>query len=204
MARKKRELQEINAGSMADIAFLLLVFFLVTTTMDTSWGLARKLPPPLQENQPDPPPIKDRNVFVVLANANDQLLVEGELLRIDELRAAAKEFIANPQRKENLPEFKTQDIPLLGTMQVSKQVISLQNDNGTSYNLYIQVQNELAAAYTELRNELASREFGMSYQKIEEMAKSADGGEKYKAMMDAIRDVYPQRISEAEPKDVGG
>ncbi len=204
MARKKRELQEINAGSMADIAFLLLVFFLVTTTMDTSWGLARKLPPPLLENQPDPPPIKDRNVFVVLANANDQLLVEGELLEIGELRAAAKDFIANPQRKENLPEFRTEDIPLLGTMQVSKQVISLQNDNGTSYDLYIQVQNELAAAYTELRNELASREFGMSYQKIEEMAKSEEGGEKFKAMMDAIRDVYPQRISEAEPKDIGG
>ena len=73
MARKKRELQEINAGSMADIAFLLLVFFLVTTTMDTSWGLARKLPPPMLEDQPDPPPIKDRNVFVVLANSNDQL-----------------------------------------------------------------------------------------------------------------------------------
>lgn len=204
MARKKRELQEINAGSMADIAFLLLVFFLVTTTMDTSWGLARKLPPPLLENQPIPPPIKDRNVFVVLANANDQLLVEGELLEIGELRAAAKDFIANPQRKENLPEFRTEDIPLLGTMQVSKQVISLQNDNGTSYDLYIQVQNELAAAYTELRNELASREFGMSYQKIEEMAKSEEGGEKFKAMMDAIRDVYPQRISEAEPKDIGG
>ncbi|NQV52371.1 MAG: biopolymer transporter ExbD [Flavobacteriales bacterium] len=204
MARKKRELQEINAGSMADIAFLLLVFFLVTTTMDTSWGLARKLPPPLLENQPDPPPIKDRNVFVVLANANDQLLVEGELLEIGELRAAAKDFIANPQRKENLPEFRTEDIPLLGMTQVSKQVISLQNDNGTSYDLYIQVQNELAAAYTELRNELASREFGMSYLKIEEMAKSQQGGEKFKAMMDAIRDVYPQRISEAEPKDIGG
>ena len=74
MARKKRELQEINAGSMADIAFLLLVFFLVTTTMDTSWGLARRLPPPLLDNVEKPPPIKDRNVFVVLANANDQLL----------------------------------------------------------------------------------------------------------------------------------
>ena len=204
MARKKRELQEINAGSMADIAFLLLVFFLVTTTMDTSWGLARKLPPPLLENQPDPPPIKDRNVFVVLANANDQLLVEGELLEIGQLRAAAKEFIANPRRKENLPEFKEQDIPLLGKMQVSKQVISLQNDNGTSYDLYIQVQNELAAAYSELRDELSRQRFGMSYKEIEERAKAEEGGEKYKAMVDAIRDVYPQRISEAEPKDVGG
>ena len=204
MARKKRELQEINAGSMADIAFLLLVFFLVTTTMDTSWGLARKLPPPLLEDQPDPPPIKDRNVFVVLANANDQLLVEGELLSIDQLREAAKDFIANPARKENLPEFKEVDVPLLGRMQVSKQVISLQNDNGTSYDLYIQVQNELAAAYTELRDDLAMQKFGMPYKKIKEMAKSEEGAGKYAEMIDAIRDVYPQRISEAEPKDIGG
>jgi biopolymer transport protein ExbD len=204
MARKKRELQEINAGSMADIAFLLLVFFLVTTTMDTSWGLARKLPPPILEDQPDPPPIKDRNVFVVLANANDQLLVEGELMEINELRAAAKEFISNPNRKEDLPEFKETDIPLLGSRMVSKQVISLQNDNGTSYDLYIQVQNELAAAYSELRNELAQREFGMSYKQIEELAKNEEGGDKYKLMLDAVRDIYPQRISEAEPKDVGG
>ncbi len=204
MASRKRELQEINAGSMADIAFLLLVFFLVTTTMDTSWGLARKLPPPLLEDQPDPPPIKDRNVFVVLANANDQLLVEGDLLSIDQLRESAKEFIANPMRKENLPEFKEVDVPLLGRMQVSKQVISLQNDNGTSYDLYIQVQNELAAAYTELRDELAMQKFGMSYKKIEEMAKTDEGAEKFGEMIDAIRDVYPQRISEAEPKDIGG
>ena len=204
MARKKRELQEINAGSMADIAFLLLVFFLVTTTMDTSWGLARKLPPPMLEDQPDPPPIKDRNVFVVLANSNDQLLVEGELLSIDQLREAAKDFIANPARKENLPEFKEVDVPLLGRMQVSKQVISLQNDNGTSYDLYIQVQNELAAAYTEVRDDLAMQKFGMRYKKIEEMAKSEEGSGKYAEMIDAIRDVYPQRISEAEPKDIGG
>jgi len=204
MARKKRELQEINAGSMADIAFLLLVFFLVTTTMDTSWGLARKLPPPMLEDQPDPPPIKDRNVFVVLANSNDQLLVEGELLSIDQLREAAKDFIANPARKENLPEFKEVDVPLLGRMQVSKQVISLQNDNGTSYDLYIQVQNELAAAYTELSDDLAMQKFGMRYKKIEEMAKSEEGSGKYAEMIDAIRDVYPQRISEAEPKDIGG
>lgn len=204
MARKKRELTEINAGSMADIAFLLLVFFLVTTTMDTSWGLARKLPPPLLENQPDPPPIKDRNVFVVLANANDQLLVEGEILEIRDLRAAAKEFIANPQRKENLPEFKEEDVKLFGKMQVSKQVISLQNDNGTSYKLYIQVQNELAAAYNELRDELASQKFGVTYKQLEETAKAEAATELDKERVKAIREVYPQRISEAEPKDIGG
>lgn len=205
MARSKRELQEINAGSMADIAFLLLVFFLVTTTMDSSWGLARKLPPPLIEEQEKPPPIKDRNVFVVLANANDQLLVEGELMDISNLREAAKEFIANPQKKEDLPEFKEVDIDLFGPTMVSKQVISLQNDNGTSYKLYIQVQNELEAAYNELRDELAMEKFGVKYSVLEELAKSdlPSDAEPAKARVKAIRKVYPQRISEAEPKDTG-
>jgi biopolymer transport protein ExbD len=190
---------------MADIAFLLLVFFLVTTTMDSSWGLSRKLPPPLLENQPPPPPIKDRNVFVVLANANNQLLVEGELLVISQLREKAKEFIANPQRKEELPEFKDVDVPILGMMPVSKQVISLQNDNGTSYNLYIQVQNELEAAYNELRDEMAIQKFGSLYSALEEMTKSDDPSvaEPAKEKVKAIREIYPQRISEAEPKETG-
>lgn len=192
----KREAPEINASSMADIAFLLLVFFLVTTTMDTSFGLMRKLPPPLLQDQPDPPPIRDRNVFVVLANANDQLLVEGDLMEVSELKEAAKEFIANPQNKEDLPEKKPVDVPFFGKTMVSKQVISLQNDNGTSYDLYIQIQNELAAAYNELRNELAVEKFGVSYDDLLERGDE----EKVKA----IRKVYPQRISEAEPQDVGG
>ena len=204
MARNKREIQEINAGSMADIAFLLLVFFLVTTTMDTSWGLARKLPPPILENQPPPPPIKDRNVFVVLANANDQLLVEGELMDIRELREAAKEFIANPRNADNLPEFKEAEVDYFGNIMVSKQVISLQNDRGTSYDLYIQVQNELAAAYNELRDELSRERFGIGYQEMEALTKLDNAeAEKYKSMVKAVRSVYPQRISEAEPKDVG-
>lgn len=191
----KRDIPEINAGSMADIAFLLLVFFLVTTTMDSDFGLMRKLPPPIPADMPEPPPIKQRNVFTVLANANDQLLVEGELLDVSELREAAKEFIANPANKENLPEKKPEDVPYFGKVMVSKQVISLQNDKGTSYDLYIQVQNELAAAYSELRNELALQEFGVSYDYL------VENGVKDKVK--AIRKIYPQRISEAEPKDVG-
>ncbi len=194
MARK--EAPEINASSMADIAFLLLVFFLVTTTMDTSFGLMRKLPPPILEEMPDPPPIRDRNVFVVLANANDQLLVEGKLMQIEELREAAKEFIVNPANDEGLPEKKPVEVPFFGTYMVSKQVISLQNDKGTSYDLYIQVQNELAAAYNEVRNELAMSKFNLSFDQLLER------GEKEKVK--AIQKIYPQRISEAEPKDVGG
>jgi hypothetical protein len=157
----------------------------------------------LLENQPDPPPIKDRNVFVVLANANDQLLVEGAIMEIQNLREAAKDFIANPQRKENLPEFREENIELLGTTQVSKQVISLQNDNGTSYKLYIQVQNELAAAYNELRDDLASQKFGVTYTQLEETAKLEGATDLDKQRVKSIRAVYPQRISEAEPKDTG-
>jgi biopolymer transport protein ExbD len=192
----KRDTPEINAGSMADIAFLLLVFFLVTTTMDSDYGLLRKLPPPLPPETVEPPPIKDRNVFVVLANANDQLLVEGEVMEISQLKESAKEFIANPQRKDDLPAFKVKEVPYFGKTEVSKQVISLQNDRGTSYDLYIQVQNELARAYDELRDELAREKFGQSFQYL------VDTGQKKK--VSAIKDVYPQRISEAEPKNTGG
>ena len=156
---------------MADIAFLLLVFFLVTTTMDTDFGLARRLPPPLDITQPPPPPIKDRNVFVVLVNSNDQLLVEGELIDISELKEKAKEFIANPANEDNLPEKKLTDIQFFGNYPVSKQVISLQNDNGTSYDMYIQVQNSLAQAYNELREEISMSKFAVSYQELLDKAK---------------------------------
>ena len=191
---------EINASSMADIAFLLLVFFLVTTTMDTDFGLARRLPPPLDLDQPEPPPIKERNVFVVLVNANDQLLVEGELLDISELKEKAKEFIANPYDDENLPEKKMTEVQFFGQYPVSKQVISLQNDNGTSYDMYIQVQNSLAQAYNELRDEITMSKFSVNYADLVEKAKDDEmANKRYKA----VKKIYPQRISEAEPKDVG-
>lgn len=196
MARKKRTPPEINAGSMADIAFLLLIFFLVTTTMDVDTGLQRMLPPPLPPDMPEPPEIKQRNVFVVLVNANNQLLVEGDWLDIRNLRKRAKEFIANPADKPDLPEKEMKEIPFFGIYPVSKQVISLQNDRGTSYETYIRVQNELAAAYNELRNELALSKFGKTYDELVRL------GDKEKT--DAIKAIYPQRISEAEPKNIGG
>jgi biopolymer transport protein ExbD len=186
---------EINAGSMADIAFLLLVFFLVTTTMDTDFGLSRKLPPPLEDDQ-EIIDIKQRNVLTVLVNANDQLLVKGELMQIENLKEKAKEFIANANNAEHLPEKKATEVQFFGNVMVSKQVISLQNDNGTSYKMYIQVQNELARAYNELRNELSEQKFGRSYDYYVEM--------KDKDHVKAIRKIFQQRISEAEPKDIGG
>jgi len=188
----KREIPEVNAGSMADIAFLLLIFFLVTTTMDSDTGLARTLPPVVPEDEPPPPPIKERNVFAVLLNSQNQLMVEGEPMDISNLREAAKEFIENPQRKDNLPEFKQVEVPLLGVVEVSKGVISLKSDRGTEYQAYLMVQNELAAAYNELRQEFAKKKFGKDYDELNDEERKA------------VRTVYPQKISEAEPKNVGG
>jgi biopolymer transport protein ExbD len=195
MPSARRQAPEINAGSMADIAFLLLIFFLVTTTMDVDSGLQRLLPPPPEENI-DNQEVKQRNVFEVLVNANDQLLVERELGDIRNLRKDAKDFIANPLNKEYLPEKEIKEVPFFGMYPVSKQVISLQNDRGTSYDIYIKVQNELAAAYNELRNELALSQFGKSYDELVAM--------KDEDKVKAIRMIYPQRISEAEPKNIGG
>jgi biopolymer transport protein ExbD len=188
----KREIQEVNAGSMADIAFLLLIFFLVTTTMDTDSGLSRMLPPPVPPTEETPPPIKDRNVFEVLINAQNKLLVENEPMELSELREAAKEFIENPMNDQSLPEKMEKEVDYFGVVPVTKGVISLQNDNGTQYQMYLSVQNELAAAYNELRDELAQRKFGKKFDELED------------DKQDAIRDIYSQKISEAEPKNIGG
>jgi len=208
----KREISEINAGSMADIAFLLLIFFLVTTTMDTDTGLIRKLPPPPEDVPENNDKIKQRNIFEILVNQNDQLLVEGEYVQVTELRAKAKEFIKSNPAFPNVanadnpsypdfPEFKMTEVEGLGNMYVSKQIISLQNDNGTSYEMYIKVQNELIGAYKELRNELANQKFGKSYDELKTLSKSSESA---KEQMKAVKKVYQQRISEAEPKKIGG
>jgi biopolymer transport protein ExbD len=170
----KREISEINAGSMADIAFLLLIFFLVTTTMDTDTGLIRKLPPPPDEIPKDNDKVKQRNIFEILVNQNDQLLVEGDYLEVTELRAKAKEFIASDPTNPDMPEFLQTEIPGLGLVAVSKQIISLQNDNGTSYEMYIKVQNELVAAYNELRNDFAQQKFNKSYAELVQQEGSSD------------------------------
>ncbi len=192
MSMSKREVQEVNAGSMADIAFLLLIFFLVTTTMDTDTGLARLLPPPVEEEPEDTPPIKERNVFTVLINSQNQLLVEGKPMEIRDLTEATKEFIVNPLDDEKLPEKKEIEVDLLGVQEVTKGVISLQNDRDTEYQTYLMVQNELQRAYNELRDDLAKRKFGKTYEELE------------KEEQKAVRSVFPQKISEAEPKNIGG
>ena len=177
----RRSLPEINAGSMADIAFLLLIFFLVTTTMDVDTGLVRKLPAmPEEEEILDDSQIKARIMYVVLVNAKDQLLVEEELMDISQLREGTKAFLDNWGKDPNLS-----DNP-------QKAIVSLQNDRGTSYEMYISVQNELSAAYRELRDREAQKKFGVNYMELK--------GDNKKE----IRKMFPEKISEAEPKNVGG
>jgi biopolymer transport protein ExbD len=179
--RRGRGTPEVNAGSMADIAFLLLIFFLVTTTIDTDKGIAIRLPPLPEENQPENDiRIKERNVLKVLVNANDQLLVNGEPLNVKDLKRRTKEFIDNPRKDPNLSESPT------------KAIISLKNDRGTSYNIYITVHNELKAAYNELREAKAMGDFGKPFDKLSE------------SQQNEIKNYYRQVISEAEPENVGG
>lgn len=182
MARKSsrdRMSNEINAGSMADIAFLLLIFFLVTTTIVEDKGILVKLPP-WSEEEPDITKLKERNVYSVLVNAQNQLLVREQPMRIEDLRENAMEFIANPQRREDLAEKPT------------KAIISLKNDRGTEYDTYLRVYNELKGAYNELWNQLCQRKFGIDY--------SEDLPIAYRK---AIKEEIPFVLSEAEPTNFG-
>ncbi len=192
---KQRKVPKLNSSSMADISFILLIFFLVTTSMDSNKGLQRRLPQPLPPDQkPEDIDIKKRNIFVVKVNSMNQLLVQGEIMNdVSQLKDKAKEFIKNEANDPSLPEKSVQYIDYLGEVETTKaHVISLQNDVDTQYQTYIEVQNELIAAYNELRNEFAQSRFGRKYEELPvELQKS-------------IQKVYPQNISEAEPKNYGG
>ena len=194
MARKKKKVPGLNSSSTADISFILLIFFLVTTSMDTDMGLARRLPQPPEPNQEDAQiDVKERNVLNVRLNAAGNLMVNHDFIDINQLRARAKEFIENKNNLSTLPEKHAKNIEGLGQCFVTdKHVISVQTDRGTPYNVYFLVQNELVAAYNELRDELAIAQFGRPYARLSEDDQVA------------IRTYYPQKISEAEPKNYGG
>jgi len=187
---KQREIPEINASSMADIAFLLLIFFLVTVTMDVDTGITRKLPPPVEDDSSVD--FNQRNIFEVLVNSANMLLVEGKPGNLATLKDEAKNFFLNPTNDPNLPEKKLERIDLMGDMYVSKGVISLKNDRGTSYEMYIKVQNELTRAFQEMRDELSVEKFGTKYNNLVDPLKQ-----------EAVQAVIPIAISEAEPEDVG-
>lgn len=186
-----KETPQFNASSMADISFLLLLYFLLTTTFDTDFGLMRKLPA-IPEEESEQTPIKERNVLEVFLNFNNNLMVEGEEFYIGDLREKTKTFFTNPTNADDLPEREERSIQYLGRVVVNKQaVVSLKCDKGTSYKAYIQVQNELAAAVNELRDELSLTHFGKTFDNLD-----ADQRE-------AVQKVYPMSISEAEPETQG-
>ena len=192
---KKRKTPGINGSSSADIAFMLLIFFLITTSMDTDKGLARRLPPPVPKDQKknEEMDIKKRNILVVLINSNNQILCNNEFIDIKQLREKVRNFIENPYNDEHMPEKTEVDVPFFGKQMVTKNhVISLQNDRGTEYQAYIDVQNELAAAYNELRDEVSRKKFGKAFADLDEDQQKA------------VQMIYPQKISEAEPKNYGG
>ncbi|MDY4514631.1 MAG: biopolymer transporter ExbD [Paludibacteraceae bacterium] len=190
-----KKIPQINASSMADISFLLLIFFLVTTSMDVNQGLARRLPAPVPPDQKvENTDINKRNLMVVKINSANQLMVQGQLLDIKQLRAKAKEFIKNENDDATLPKLVEEDFGApIGVVKYTKDhVISVQNDVDTQYQAYLDVQNELVAAYNELRDECARQYFHKAYAELDEDQQKQ------------VQKVYPQKISEAEPKNYGG
>jgi len=207
----RRTVPEINAGSMADIAFLLLIFFLVATRMNVDTGISIKLPPWAPDSTSVNEKIKDRNIFQILINNKNQLAIEGNLSEIADLKQKTIAFYQNPSANENLSEFeKVSDkieqekikkdtdkmlnwqkvLNTFGDINISKGIVSLQNDRGTQYSKYIDVQNELVAAINQMRNELAIQTFGKYYENCNSEQQTM------------LQLVYPLSISEAEPRSI--
>ena len=186
----KRKTPGLNTGAMSDISFLLLTFFLLTSSINTEQGIPRKLPPPKTEDTQDKKvDINKRNVLNVLVNFRDEISVNGDVIVIGDLKSRAKEFFANPSNDPSLPEKVSKPIDGIGDFPVSKGVVSLTNDQGTSYNMYVQVQNELQRAVNELRNETALQYFGKKYDALDSAAQRA------------VSTAIPMNISEAPPID---
>lgn len=200
----RRNAPEVNAGSMADIAFLLLIFFLVTTTIETDSGISRKLPP-IDDTQQEDVKLKEKNIFEVLVDDAGNILVEESLMDVKDLRAAAIAFLDNGggvgseacDYCQGAKDPESSDNPV-------KAVISLQNNRQTKYKNYITVQNELVAAYNELRNREANRLFGVDFTEMEASYNNPEYPESKKDQLEErisiIKKMYPQKLSEAEPK----
>ena len=193
---KKRKMPGLNTSSTADISFMLLIFFLVTTSMDTDQGLARTLPKPPEDDQLNNEiKVKERNILNIRINKDNYVMIGEDYASLADVKERAKEFIKNEDNRPNLPELKPKKIKELGrtVMVTENHVISVQTDRGTDYGVYFAVQDALVSAYNELRDEFANAEFGIKhYNQLSDDQKKA------------VREVYPQKISEAEPKKYGG
>ena len=204
---RRKGAPEVNAGSMADIAFLLLIFFLVTTTIETDAGLDRMLPPI------EPPDtdvvIKQKNIFTVSINKSGQLLVEEELMNLEDLRDAAIAFLDNGGTPAGSPEYcnycqgkrdaSSSDNP-------QKAIISLKNDRETAYKTYITVQNELVGAYNDLRNRESRRLYNRDFTEMESEYLNPETPssvrDELKEKVQRIQELFPQKLSEAETSKI--
>jgi len=196
----KRAAPEVNAGSMADIAFLLLIFFLVTTTIETDTGINRKLPP-IEDSEEDVI-IKQKNIFTVLINGKDQLLVEDQLMELKDLRKAAVEFLDNGggTGDDACSYCKGKKSPS-SSDNPDKAIISLKNERETTYSRYISVQNELVAAYNQLRDRRAQELYGISFLEMQANYDNVNwvgDKEKLKERLEKIKIEYPQKLSEVQ------
>ncbi|TCI94269.1 ExbD/TolR family protein [Tenacibaculum sp. M341] len=206
----RRENPEINAGSMADIAFLLLIFFLVTTTMDVDSGISKKLAEKPPKNY-DPPKIKEKNIFQISINRNNELFVDEGVMELKDLKEAAVKFIDNGGGVGNpMPgATKGEQCDYCGgernpesSDHPNKAIISIESDRATEYGTYVTVQNELLSAYKELRNKLCQKRYGTSFTELEEAYKKS--GNKNKALEAKVKDIkasYPQIITDLDPTD---
>lgn len=186
--RKKRNIPQFNSSSTADIAFLLLIFFLITSSLDSRTGIYRKLSPASSEEvlrkKTD---IRERNLISFSIDENNALWIEDDSVTLPEIKELAKVFISNPSDLEFLPDKEIINLPYFGNIPVtSNHIINLEISRDADYQTYISVLNELTAAYNELRNELAYNHFHKDFSRLTEEEKMA------------IRDVYPLRISEKE------
>lgn len=197
MPTNKRSVPEVNSSSQADIAFSLLIFFLVATTMNVDTGIVRVLPPIPDPNvKQEDIKVKERNLFLVFVSGSGNIMANSEIIQLRQLKEKAKEFILNKYDEENLPEKKDTEIALPDGSKwvypVSEGVISLQNTRDTEYQVYIQVQNELTRAFNEVRDEVAQAKFGHKFSDLEQDQR------------DVITKAVPLKISEAEPRKMGG
>lgn len=177
LKKRERESAEINGSSMADIAFLLLIFFLVTTTINVDTGIGLVLPPPLEEE--DPPPIRQRNLMNILVNSEGRILMDDEPYQLSDVKNHLKDFIKNPQNEPDLAE-----TPELA-------IVSIKTQRQTPYRIYVDMLDEVMGAYKELRDEASRANYGVPYGALEDQS----------AQQEQIKDMYPKKISIAEPDE---
>ena len=190
---KNKKIPEINASSQADIAFTVLIFFLVVSTMDVDTGIVRMLPPMADPNvKQEDIKVKERNLLLVFVSGSGNIMAGGKVISLNALKDKAKEFILNPFDDKDLPEKKPTEIEMPDgskwTYPVSEGVVSLQNTRDTSYQRYIEVQNELTRAFNEVRDEVAMSKFGKEFKDLNEAERKV------------ITKAIPMKISEAEPR----